>query len=198
MLARDGTAGVTRGSIGIVSKRRLLVEAIASSFRRHLPDHALVEAASLKLVLDHELDVLVVELDSVVRGLGQPFEQLLALRPELRVVGIADYMDSYDDSVLGRVAQSIIVPAAAGGAEVTAACIAILGRVEHVRADLLSSRQIQVLRLVANGYTNSRVAGELHIREGTVKRHLSDIFASLGASSRLDAVNRARQSGLFV
>lgn len=149
-------------------------------------------------MLDQELDVLVVGLDSIVRVPGQPFEKLLVRRPTLRVVGIAENDDASDQGVLNRVVHSVVVPATAGGAEVTAACMAIMGGSGNSNAERLSSRQIQVLRLVAHGYTNSRVAGELHIREGTVKRHLSDIFTSLGASSRLDAVNRARQSGLFV
>lgn len=55
----------------------------------------------------------------------------------------------------------------------------------------LSSREREVLALVAQALTNRQVAVRLAITEGTVKRHLRNIFDKLGAVSRIDAVNRA-------
>jgi ATP/maltotriose-dependent transcriptional regulator MalT len=48
----------------------------------------------------------------------------------------------------------------------------------------LTSRELQVLRLVAGGMTNRGIASELFLSEKTVARHLSNIFTKLGVSSR--------------
>ncbi|MGA8113058.1 MAG: response regulator transcription factor [Actinocatenispora sp.] len=62
---------------------------------------------------------------------------------------------------------------------------------EHDESDdRLSFRENEVLRQVAQGLTNKQIASRLYIAEGTVKRHLRNIFAKLGAVSRVDAVNK--------
>jgi DNA-binding NarL/FixJ family response regulator len=60
----------------------------------------------------------------------------------------------------------------------------------------LSSREAQVLRLVAAGKTNRKIAGELFISEKTVARHVSNIFTKLGLSSRAAATAYAYEHGL--
>lgn len=61
----------------------------------------------------------------------------------------------------------------------------------------LSSRERDVLELVAKALSNAQIANRLLITEATVKRHLQNIYRKLGAASRLDAVNRASSSGLI-
>jgi DNA-binding NarL/FixJ family response regulator len=61
---------------------------------------------------------------------------------------------------------------------------------------MLSDREIEVLTLVSDGLRNSEIASKLFIAEGTVKRHLTNIYAKLGATSRTDAVRRAAKAGL--
>ena len=63
---------------------------------------------------------------------------------------------------------------------------------------LLSNRELEVLSLVAQGMSNHQVAHRLRITEGTVKRHLRNTFAKLGARSRIDAVNKAVLASLIV
>ena len=65
------------------------------------------------------------------------------------------------------------------------------------RANPLSPRESQILELAAKALSNAQIATLLFISEGTVKRHLTNIYAKLGAVSRLDAVNRARAGGLI-
>jgi DNA-binding NarL/FixJ family response regulator len=61
----------------------------------------------------------------------------------------------------------------------------------------LSARELDVLRLVAEGVTNRGIAKRLFISEGTVKTHLVHAFAKLGAESRTAAVAAARRHGLL-
>jgi DNA-binding CsgD family transcriptional regulator len=55
----------------------------------------------------------------------------------------------------------------------------------------LTPRQRELLRLVAAGYTNRQVGSRLAVSEGTVRKHLENIYQRLGVSSRIAAVNRA-------
>ncbi len=61
----------------------------------------------------------------------------------------------------------------------------------------LSSREIEVLELVASGRSNTEVADELFVSETTVKSHLAHIFSKLDVSSRTAAVSAARQKGIL-
>jgi DNA-binding NarL/FixJ family response regulator len=60
----------------------------------------------------------------------------------------------------------------------------------------LTPRQVDVLRLVASGKSNREIATALTISEHTVARHLQNIFASLGVSSRTAASAYAFEHGL--
>ncbi|MDV6301382.1 MULTISPECIES: response regulator transcription factor [Rhodococcus] len=64
-------------------------------------------------------------------------------------------------------------------------------------ADTLTAREIDVLRLVASGYTNRSIADALHLAEGTVKNHMSSVILKLGANDRTSAVLRALRDGLL-
>ena len=61
----------------------------------------------------------------------------------------------------------------------------------------LSTRELDVLRLVAEGLSNRDVASRLHISENTVKNHLRSVHDKLGVSSRTEAVITAVRSGLL-
>ena len=62
---------------------------------------------------------------------------------------------------------------------------------------LLSTRERGLLELVAQALSNRQIGARLGITEGTVKRHLHNIFSKLGAVSRIDAVNKALETGLI-
>ena len=90
------------------------------------------------------------------------------------------------------------VRAAAAGESALAPVIA--GRLmARMRAPLtsLSTRELEVLELVAAGASNTDIAGRLHITEATVKSHLVHIFTKLDVGSRTAAVSAARRLGLL-
>jgi ATP/maltotriose-dependent transcriptional regulator MalT len=60
---------------------------------------------------------------------------------------------------------------------------------------VLTDREVEVLRLVASGMGNRDIAGALHLSEHTVARHMQNVFAKLGVSSRAAAIARAIEHG---
>jgi len=68
---------------------------------------------------------------------------------------------------------------------------------ETAGASALTSRETEVLRLLAEGRTNRQLARELYISEKTVSVHVSNILAKLGVRSRTEAAAVARRDGLL-
>jgi DNA-binding NarL/FixJ family response regulator len=66
---------------------------------------------------------------------------------------------------------------------------------ETLRSEL-SDRELQVLKLIANGKDNASIAAELHIRPKTVKNHISNILMKLQIENRIQAAVYAVRSGL--
>jgi DNA-binding NarL/FixJ family response regulator len=56
---------------------------------------------------------------------------------------------------------------------------------------VLSARELKILLLAARGLSNERIASSLHIAEGTVKRHLANVYQKMGVSSRGEASREA-------
>lgn len=62
--------------------------------------------------------------------------------------------------------------------------------------DPLTGRETEILRLMAGGYSNKEIANSLHVAEGTVKNHVSNILSKLGVRDRTRAVLKALESGI--
>ena len=81
----------------------------------------------------------------------------------------------------------------------------MLRGLEHVRRDYdtmsppepLTAREVEVLRLMAGGYSNREIADALGTAEGTVKNHASSILSKLGVRDRTRAVLTALERGLL-
>jgi DNA-binding NarL/FixJ family response regulator len=56
---------------------------------------------------------------------------------------------------------------------------------------VLSARELEILLLAARGLSNERIASSLHLAEGTVKRHLANIYLKMGVTSRGEASREA-------
>jgi ATP/maltotriose-dependent transcriptional regulator MalT len=61
----------------------------------------------------------------------------------------------------------------------------------------LTTREMEVLRLLAAGTPNQAIAEELVVALDTAKKHVSHVLGKLGAANRTEAVARARQLGLI-
>lgn len=75
----------------------------------------------------------------------------------------------------------------------------LLSGLEHLHNDFVSldkpdpltERETEILRLMAGGFSNKEIANSLHVAEGTVKNHVSNILSKLGVRDRTRAVLKA-------
>lgn len=72
----------------------------------------------------------------------------------------------------------------------------VSGQATHELPEALTEREMDVLKILAQGKTNKEIAGQLFITERTVKFHVSSILGKLGAGNRTEAVTMAAQLGL--
>jgi DNA-binding NarL/FixJ family response regulator len=88
--------------------------------------------------------------------------------------------------VLGSEEMDLLLPSANHGADLISP------------GEPLTSREIEILGLLAEGMANKDIAAQLHISEHTVKFHVSSILAKLGAGNRSEAVARGIREGLIL
>ncbi len=91
---------------------------------------------------------------------------------------------------------------AAGGSPLAPTVAArLLGRLApgapNRGGEILTTRELEVVRLVARGASNREIARDLRISEATIKTHLLKIFEKLGVSDRTSAVTTALERGLI-
>ena len=67
----------------------------------------------------------------------------------------------------------------------------------HPLMEPLSEREIEILRLIAQGASNREIAGTLFLAEGTVKNHVTSILGKLAARDRTQAALKAKDCGLI-
>jgi DNA-binding NarL/FixJ family response regulator len=68
---------------------------------------------------------------------------------------------------------------------------------KHTADAALTSREIQILQLVASGYANKAISAKLDINEETTKTHIKNILAKLGARDRTHAVSLGLKRGII-
>lgn len=140
---------------------------------------------------------------------------IVAQRPATRVVILTTYEN--DDAILSAIsagASGYLLKAApeeellAGVRAVAAGEVALAPSVSRLlvqraaapasaTAPGLSARELEVLRLVADGLSNREIGERLFVGEATVKTHLLHAFSKLGVSDRTRAVTRAMELGLL-
>jgi two-component system, NarL family, response regulator DevR len=70
-------------------------------------------------------------------------------------------------------------------------------RQQSAAADTLSLRNIEILRLIAQGLTNREISARLHLSENTIKGYVKEILAKMGAHNRIEAVLMAKERGIL-
>jgi len=102
-----------------------------------------------------------------------------------------------DPAVTRDLVEHFVLPAGASGAAGSAGFAASSGD-EARRVAMLTQREIQVLRLVAEGLSNAEIADLLVIAESTAKTHVKRILAKIDARDRAQAVVLAYRAGLML
>lgn len=191
-MLRDGVAGL----VGDQPDMELVGEASNGSetveqFRRYRPDIILLDLQmpgmngidAMRAIRDEFPDVRVI----VLTTYSGDVEILRALK-----AGAQAYLLK---SVLRRELLDTIRAVHKGQKRIPPEVAAQLS--EHAGDDLLTLREIEVLRLIAAGKANKVVASDLSITEETVKGHVKSILSKLGANDRTHAVTIALKRGII-
>jgi DNA-binding NarL/FixJ family response regulator len=177
-------------------------------------------AQAVRMVRELAPDVVVMDLNMPGMSGVEATRQVTSLAPLTRVVvlTISDQDDDVMNAILAGACGYLMkdssiqdlmqgIRAAAVGESLISPHIAakVLQRMratgtseqdaETIRAEL-SDREIEVLKLIANGKDNAQIAGELHISPKTVKNHISNILMKLQIDNRIQAAVYAVRSGI--
>jgi DNA-binding NarL/FixJ family response regulator len=177
-------------------------------------------AEAVRIVREIAPDVVVMDLNMPGMGGVDATRHITGIAPLTRVVmlTISDQDNDVMDAILAGACGYLLkdssiqelmagIRAAALGESLISPTIAakVLQRVRAtstqpeiantIRAEL-SDREIEVLKLIANGKDNAVIAGELHISPKTVKNHISNILMKLQIDNRIQAAVYAVRSGI--
>jgi DNA-binding NarL/FixJ family response regulator len=192
-LFRDGLARSVRGDSALQLVAELETNsAVLDSIRRLVPDVAVVEAdpGALRIVeavaqrrLDTRIAVLAADVrpDAVLAAVAAGAHGYLSKRVNSDIVCRAIRRVAGGGVVLCEETQTVV-----------AGEIRLLQAAAH---PLLPQRELEVLRLVADGLSNTEIGHRLHIAPTTVKSHLGRIFERLGVRDRTEAAVAATRRG---
>ena len=186
----------------------------------HVVGEAATGADAVRIVRELAPDVVVMDLNMPGMGGAEATRHITSAAPLTRVVMLtisdedSDVMDAILAGACGYLLkdasiQELIsgIESAARGESLISPNIAakVLQRVRAtstqpeiantIRAEL-SDREIEVLKLIANGKDNALIAAELHISPKTVKNHISNILMKLQIDNRIQAAVYAVRSGI--
>jgi DNA-binding NarL/FixJ family response regulator len=171
-------------------------------------------AEALRLVAEGKVDVVLMDLRMPVLDGVRATARLTAEHPSVGVLVLTTYAD--DESIAmamqagargyltkdaGRVEIGAAIKSTAAGQstfgpEVSRKLIAGLAPTPVAPKDGLTAREREVLTLIARGLSNPEIAELLFIGEATVKTHINNTFAKIGARHRAEAVRYAYTHGL--
>jgi len=189
---RQGLATVigTEQDMVLVGQAVNAVEAVAE-FRRHRPDITLMD---LRLPGSNGTDALI-----TIRG-EFPQARIIMLSSSdsdgeiqraLRAGACGYVLKSMPQNDLLAVIRSVH----AGKRHVPAEVAARLA--EHMGEEDLTTRELEVLRLIQEGHKNKQIADKLSISENTVNFHIKNLVDKLGANDRTHAVTIATRRGIL-
>jgi DNA-binding NarL/FixJ family response regulator len=177
-------------------------------------------AEAVRLAREHLPDVAVLDIQMPVMNGMEATRELKAALPGLRVLILTAYEDDpyifallragADGYILKNADAEEIVRAVrlvAGGGKVLDPAVAakVLQQMNTGKpaaaaeqVEPLSERELDVLRLAAQGLTNKAIGQTLHISDRTVQGHLASTYGKLGVASRTEAVTKALKLGWIV
>ena len=176
---------------------------------------------AVRMAAELRPDVVLMDLRMpVLDGIGAT-RRLSREQPGVRVIALTTFDDDEDvfaalrAGAVGYLLKDVsadglveaVVAAAAGGSVLQPSVAAkVVARVARLPAEdppppeplavPLSEREREVVRLLAAGHSNREIARRLYLAEGTVKNHVTNVLAKLGARDRTQAALRARELGL--
>ncbi len=168
---------------------------------------------AIAVVTEKRPDVVLLDVEIPGGDVITTVSRLRATSPETKVIILSMYdgpelvQSLLDLGISGYLLKSVTrheLVAAIRGSQTDPSRITIsvsrqsLASMRGGSAVTLSRQERAILQLVAQALSNAQVASQVGITEATVKRHLHNIFAKLGAVSRIDAVNKAATASLIV
>lgn len=155
-----------------------------------------------------DITLMDIRLSGALDGVGAS-RAILAERPTARIIALTTYAGDGDirraleAGVRGYLTKEALkdelltaIRAVHAGRRYLASPVAVQ-LAEHMSDDALTTREQDVLTMVARGFSNKRVADALDISEHTVKAHLKNILGKLHADDRTQAATEALRRGLI-
>lgn len=166
-------------------------------------------AEAVELAREKKPDVVLLDVEMPVMGAKEAIGQILAASPSSKVVILTTFEDPglvRDLMTLGASAYlvkslrrqelvSSIISVAHEDRVVLSISKDALAKLNGEDEVPISKRELEVLMLAARGMSNRQVASALYLTEGTIKRHLSNIYVKLGVASRVEATRKALLEG---
>ena len=195
---------VTRCRVAIADERRLIAEALASMLAEE-PAFEIVAGSAGTLdpasIADAEPDIVLVGTRARVQAALTLIDALVTHVPQAQIVLMADALSrEVVGAVLERSLGGLLLtdhPAedlvaslgliAQGGSVLPSGWQSVLGAPRGGPLDALSDRQLEVLRLLAEGCSYEEIGTRLFISVNTVKFHTRSIFERLGVRNRMAA-----------
>ncbi len=167
---------------------------------------------AINLAQDHALDLILLDLDMPgINGLNA-IQTLLGAHPDTPIVMISAHEEiSVINKALAKGVKGFIPKTTPAEVTLSALRLVLSGGVylppqlmqqplletRKSHDNLLTPRQIEVLKLLQKGVQNKNIAHQLNLSPSTVKVHIRRIFTTLGARNRAEAVNIAIEMGIL-
>jgi DNA-binding NarL/FixJ family response regulator len=203
----------------VVADNSLILEAIAIGLRESgefkLLRHVDARTASSRAVVEAAPDVVLIDDMEQPNGILELIRQLKADQPRIAVIVLTMTMDAQRlDAIFEAGANGVISKATHPVALATLVRETISGHIIHRYRptgtvtekpapaktpddSALTTRELEVLKLVAAGATNGEIARNLWVTEQTVKFHLSNVYRKLDVGNRTEATHYAHVHGLL-
>lgn len=173
-------------------------------------------AEAVALAQETSPDVVILDVEMPVMGAAEAMDRLLRISPPPRIVVVTMHDDPrLVRELLGRGASAYLVKSASmqellGAVQAAAESpvnphddnvVMVVPREAFERAEKateeggLSGRELEILLLIARGFSNRQIARVLSLAEATVKRHLANLYPKMDVGSRSEATSKALSEG---